>query len=78
VLLVNQKHPLVEGLLKLKAGGVIVGDSNQSPSELLARDLALHLYETAKLSVGGLDPRELANYQTKNLKLMSQLMERGL
>lgn len=77
VLLVNQKHPLVEGLLKLQSGGVIVGDAGQSPSEMLARDLAQHLYETAKLSVGGLDPKELANFQTKNLQLMSRLMERG-
>ena len=77
VLLVNQKHPLVEGLLKLQAGGVIVGEAAQSPSEMLAHDLALHLYETAKLSVGGLDPKELANFQTKNLQLMSRLMERG-
>ncbi len=78
VLLVNQKHPLVEGLLKLQAGGVIVGDADQSPSERLARDLAQHLYETAKLSVGGLDPKELANFQTNNLQLMSRLMERGV
>ena len=78
VLLVNQKHPLVEGLLKLQAGGVIVGDAGQSPSEMLARDLAQHLYETAKLSVGGLDPKELANFQTNNLQLMSRLMERGI
>ena len=78
VLLVNQKHPLVEGLLKLQAGGVIVGDAGQSPSEMLARDLAQHVYETAKLSVGGLDPKELANFQTNNLRLMSRLMERGL
>jgi molecular chaperone HtpG len=77
VLLVNQKHPLVEGLLRLHSGGVIVGDAGQSPSEMLARDLAQHLYETAKLSVGGLNPKELANFQTKNLQLMSRLMERG-
>ena len=77
VLLVNQKHPLVEGLLKLQAGGVIVGDVGQSPSEVLARDLAQHLYETAKLSVGGLDPKELASFQTNNMQLMSRLMERG-
>ena len=76
-LLVNQKHPLVEGLLKLQSGGVIVGDAGQSPSEILAKDLAQHLYETAKLSVGGLDPKELANFQTKNLQLMSRLMERA-
>jgi molecular chaperone HtpG len=77
VLLVNQKHPLVEGLLKLQSGGVIVGDAGQSPSEILAKDLAQHLYETAKLSVGGLNPKELANFQTKNLQLMSRLMERA-
>ena len=78
VLLINQKHPLVEGLYKLQSGGVIVGNSGQSPSESLARDLARHLYDTARLAVGGLDPKELAHFQTNNLQLMSRLMERGL
>jgi molecular chaperone HtpG len=44
VLLVNQKHPLVDGLLKLHSG----------------------------------DPKELANFQSNNLQLMSRLMERGI
>lgn len=77
VLLVNQKHPLVQGLLKLHAGGVIVGGAGESPSESLSRELAQHIYDTAKLAVGGMDPKELANFQTNNLQLMSRLMERG-
>ncbi len=35
VLLVNQKHPLVEGLLKLQAGGVIVGDAGNRRAKCL-------------------------------------------
>jgi len=36
VLLVNRKHRLVEGLLKLSAGSVITGASGSSPSQQLA------------------------------------------
>ena len=32
----------------------------------------------ARLSVGGLEPGELAGFQTRTTKLMSELMERGI
>ena len=80
VLLVNRRHPLVEGLLKLNAGSVIVATdaSQESPSQKLAADLSRHLYDMARLSVGGLEPNELAGFQTRSAKLMSALMERGI
>ena len=80
VLLVNRKHPLVEGLLKLSAGSVITtgGSGGSSPSQQLADDLGSHVYELARLAVGGLEPNELAGFQQRSSDLMGKLMERGL
>ena len=81
VLLINRKHRLVEGLLKLNAGAVITtagGSSVGSPSQELASGLSRHLYELARLAVGGLEPNELAGFQQRSSELMGQLMERGL
>jgi molecular chaperone HtpG len=78
VLLVNRRHRLVEGLLKLAAGSVITGTSGSSPSQQLADDLSRHLYELARLAVGGLEPNELAGFQQRSAALMGRLMERGL
>jgi len=78
VLLVNRKHPLVEGLLKLSAGSVITGAGGSSPSQQLADDLSRHIYELARLAVGGLEPNELAGFQQRSATLMGQLMQRGL
>jgi molecular chaperone HtpG len=78
VLLINRRHPLVEGLRKLAAGAVITGSAEDSPSRRLALDLSRHLYETARLTVGGLEANQLAGYQQRNAELMGRLMERGL
>ena len=77
VLLVNRRHRLVEGLQKLKAGAVVTG-AGQSPSQELAEQLSRHVYEMAKLAVGGLEPNELAGFQQRSCDLMGQLMDRGL
>ena len=77
VLLVNRRHPLVEGLLKLSAGSVITG-SGSSPSQQLADDLSRHIYEMARLAVGGLEPNQLAGFQQRSCDLMGRLMERGI
>ena len=81
VLLVNRRHRLVEGLLKLSAGAVITSTgagSSSSPSQQLADDLSRHLYEMARLAVGGLEPNQLAGFQQRSADLMGRLMERGL
>jgi molecular chaperone HtpG len=77
VLLVNRRHPLVEGLLKLSAGSVITAAGGTSPSQQLADDLGLHLYDMARLAVGGLEPNQLAGFQQRSVDLMGRLMERG-
>jgi molecular chaperone HtpG len=81
VLLINRKHRLVEGLLKLSAGSVITtsaGSAGGSPSQELATGLGRHIYEMARLAVGGLEPNELAGFQQRSCDLMGQLMDRGL
>jgi molecular chaperone HtpG len=78
VLLVNRRHPLLEGLLKLSAGAVITGSDTASPSRQLAEDLSRHIYEVARLAVGGLEPNQLAGFQQRSSDLMGQLMQRGL
>ncbi|MBM5802341.1 MAG: molecular chaperone HtpG, partial [Cyanobacteria bacterium K_DeepCast_35m_m2_023] len=78
VLLINRRHKLVDGLLKLSAGSVITGAGGSSPSQQLADDLSRHLYEMARLAVGGLEPNQLAGFQQRSSDLMGRLMERGL
>ena len=78
VLLINRRHKLVEGLLKLSAGSVITGAAGGSPSQQLADDLSRHVYEMARLAVGGLEPNQLAGFQQRSSDLMGRLMERGL
>ncbi|QNI91713.1 molecular chaperone HtpG [Synechococcus sp. BOUM118] len=77
VLLVNKRHPLVEGMLKLKAGSVLIGDAQSTPTEALAKDIARHVYDMARLGVGGLEPSELSGFQTRSAELMGTLMQRG-
>ena len=81
VLLINRNHRLVEGLLKLNAGSVITsssGSAGGSPSQELATGLSRHIYEMARLAVGGMEPTELAGFQQRSSDLMGQLMDRGL
>jgi molecular chaperone HtpG len=69
----------VEGLLKLSAGAVITGaGGGSSPSQQLADDLGRHLYEMARLAVGGLEPNQLAGFQQRSADLMGRLMQRGM
>ena len=78
VLLINRRHPLVEGLLRLSAGAVISAGESRSPSAQLADELARHLHETARLAVGGLEPNQLAGFQQRSSDLMGRLMQRSL
>jgi len=78
VLLVNRRHPLVKGLLNLSSGAVITTGAAESPSQALALELGRHLYETARLAVGGLEPNQLAGFQQRSSDLMGRLMQRSL
>ena len=76
VLLINRRHPLVAGLLKLSSGAILTTGSAESPSEKLAADLSRHLYDLARLAVGGLEPNQLAGFQQRSSDLMGRLMEK--
>jgi molecular chaperone HtpG len=79
VLLINRRHPLVEGLLKLSSGAILTGTPGEaSPSQQLAEDLSQHIYEMARLAVGGLEPNQLAGFQQRSTDLMGRLMQRAL
>ncbi|MDM7935979.1 MAG: molecular chaperone HtpG [Cyanobium sp. CZS 48M] len=78
VLVVNRRHPLVAGLQKLSSGAVLTGMGSSSPSQQLAQELSCHIYELARLAVGGLEPNQLAGFQQRSADLMGRLMERGL
>ncbi|MEB3332641.1 MAG: molecular chaperone HtpG, partial [Synechococcaceae cyanobacterium] len=75
VLLVNRRHPLVEGLLKLDAGSVIAAAGGESPSHRLALDLARHLHDVARLAIGGLEPSQLSAFQQRSTDVLGRLMQ---
>jgi molecular chaperone HtpG len=39
---------------------------------------ARHVYDLARLAVGGLEPNELSGFQQRSAELMGRLMQRGL
>jgi molecular chaperone HtpG len=76
VLLINRRHPLVAGLLRLSSGAIVTSDGGQSPSEQLAGELSCHLYDLARLAVGGLEPNQLAGFQQRSSDLIGRLLEK--
>ena len=74
VLLINKKHPLIAGLNKISSNKIIL-DKNDSGKNLLASKIANHVYEMAKLSVGGLNQEQIINLQNNNAELISELLE---
>ena len=79
VLLINRRHPMVEGVLKLSSGAILTSSGGEgSPTQQLADDLSRHIYEMARLAVGGLEPNQLAGFQQRSSDLMGRLMQRAL
>ncbi len=76
VLLINKNHPIVLGLSKLKESSIIVGSEGKTQNEQLLKDISLHLYQMACLGIGGLEPKEMADFQQRNSTLMGNLLSR--
>ena len=74
VLLINKKHPLISGLNKI-TGNKIILNEKESVQNPLASKIANHVYDMAKLSVGGLDQEQIINLQNNNAELISELLE---
>ncbi len=65
-LIVNSNHPLIQGLLKLNSNQIVIEGSSKSEEGQLASDIAIHVYEMAKLSIGGLENKDIAAFQNRN------------
>ena len=76
MLLVNKNHPIVEGLSKLKSSSIIIDKQGGSQNALLINEISVHLYEMACLSVGGLDPEKMSDFQRKSSTLMGKLISK--
>ena len=73
VLLVNQEHPLIMGLSNIKEKRILVKD-NKTPKNELKQKIVNHIYEMAKLSIGGLDQKQIVNLQLNNAELITELI----
>ena len=74
VLLVNKNHPLIVGLVKISGKKIIIDGSKENEDNLSKR-IANHVYDMAKLGVGGLDQKEILNLQLNNADLISKLLK---
>ncbi len=76
VLLINKKHPLVKGILKIsETKKIIIDETAEKTHDSLSNEIAKHLYDMAKNSVGGLNASELANFNIKNAQIMAKLID---
>jgi len=73
VLLINKEHPLIVGLNKITDNKIII-DEKDPIENPLASKIANHVYDMAKLSVGGLDQEQIINLQNNNAELISELL----
>ena len=74
VLLVNKDHPIVNGLKKLSDEKLIL-DKEQKNESSLTKKLVNHIYDMAKLSVGGLSQKEIVNLQLNNAEVITGLLK---
>ena len=73
VLLINKDHPLISGLSKLSDKKILVkGEENKG--DFLSKKIVRQVYEMAKLSVGGMDQKDLHNLQINNAALITELL----
>ena len=73
ILLINQDHPLISGLINLNGSKLILKDNEKSENKLTQK-IVNHVYEMAKLSIGGLDQKQIVNLQLNNAELITELL----
>ena len=73
VLLVNKDHPLINGLIKFSDKKIILNENDSDESSLTGR-IANHIYSMAKLTVGGLDQKQIVDLQLNNAELLTELL----
>ena len=73
VLLINKEHPLINGLNSLSDKKIILKDQDNTDIPL-SNKIANHVYEMAKLSVGGLNQKQIVDLQLNNAELITELL----
>jgi len=73
VLLINKDHSLIKALEKIKNKKLIL-NGDKPEENLLTQKITNNIYNMAKLSVGGLNPEQVANLQLENASLISELL----
>ena len=73
VLLVNKDHPLINSLIKLTDKKIIVNEKGSEKNSITEK-VANHIYEIAKLTVGGLDQKQIVDLQLNNAELLTELL----
>jgi len=73
VLLINKDHPLILGLSKISSNKIII-KNKEKESNSLGKKIVNHVYEMAKLSVGGLDQKQISRLQINNAELITELL----
>ncbi len=73
VLLVNKDHPLINSLIKLTDKKIIVNEKGSEKNSITEK-VANHIYEIAKLTVGGLDQKQIVDLQLNNAELITELI----
>ena len=73
VLLINKEHPLITGLKNLSNKKILL-KGKENGEDLLSKKIVTQIYEMAKLSVGGMDQKDLHNLQINNAALITELL----
>nr|AUG32175.1 heat shock protein 90 [Paulinella longichromatophora] len=70
ILMINKKHPLIKALGKLDT------TSKELSSQELIHNICSHIYAISRLAVGGLEPKQMIDFQKHSCNLIGSLMER--
>ena len=73
MLLINKEHPLIVGLNKITGNKIIIDKKDPIENPLVSK-ITNHVYNMAKLAVGGLDQEQIINLQNNNADLISELL----
>ena len=73
VLLVNKNHSLIKQLKSLSDKKIILNGEDDDKVNLKER-IVNHIYDMAKLSIGGLNQKQIVDFQLRNADLLAELI----
>ncbi len=75
ILLINASHPIIDGLLKISKPKILLKAEDDTPTSPITSKLISHIYDMARLGVGGLKSSEIEGFQNLTNSLILQLMK---